>query len=57
MILRAGEARINPKAIAGITNIRPYKSTIEVIPSLLRPTIRIIPISRVLVSTLIIKSE
>ncbi len=48
---------MNPSAMAGITNISPYMSTIEVIPSLLRPTILIIPISRVLVSTLIISRE
>jgi len=53
----AGDDSAKPKMIAGITNMRPYSSTIEVIPSLLKPTMRMMPISRVFVSTLIIRSE
>jgi hypothetical protein len=52
-----GKLRIKPDMIAGSTNINPCSRIMMMIPYLLRPTILITPISKVLVSTLIISKE
>ena len=54
---RVGKLNTKPVIIAGNTNINPCKRIIIIMPYLLSPTILITPISKVLVSTLIINSE
>jgi len=57
MKLRAGKHKAKPRVIAGITNIMLYRRTMKISPLFERPIILVTPISKLLVSTLIIKRE
>lgn len=55
--LKIGKLKAKPNTIAGNTNIKACSSIIMTMPYLLSPTMRITPISNVLVSTLIMSNE